>query len=77
MGWPVTSCFGQTASDPSWLYFTWNSDTNSWESATTAVSNLNVQNGDLLAFVFTEYDSSFNPLREPPLIGFDEICTNE
>jgi hypothetical protein len=83
-GWPVATCFGESIDDPSWLYFVFDSTTGTWKSpgltepdpnVPSSLDAFEVKDGDLLALVFTTYDVSFNPVRLPPSIAFEEICT--
>jgi hypothetical protein len=82
-GWPTTSCFGNSATDPSWLYFLFDGTTSVWKppglinpdpNVLSSLDALEVHDGDLLAFVFTSYDQNFEPTRTPPGISFGEIC---
>lgn len=76
-GWPVSTCFGTGISDPSWIYFSFNRENGEWEALNVAVNNLEVHDGDLLAFLFTGYTwdgVSMNYLRRPPEVTFDEVC---
>jgi hypothetical protein len=82
-GWPTSTCFGTGASDSSWLYFLFDPETGTWkapgltEGDPDVPSSLNafeVRDRDVLAFVFTPYDASFNPIRQPPAVTFDEVC---
>jgi hypothetical protein len=85
VGWPVSNCFGGFGPDyASWVYFVFDSATGTWKApgltepdpnVPSSLDRFEVKDGDLLALVFTTYDASYNPVRQPPSVRFDEVCT--
>lgn len=73
-GQPADNCYG----DPdglSWSFFTLKSD-GTWKFAEVGVQDYIVQDGDVLAFVWTGSDADFNPLSEPPALTFSDVATD-
>lgn len=72
VGRPANNCFGNDPSDPFWAFFI-QSLGETWISSPVGVDLYTVEDGDILAFLWTEPDSNFNPVRTPPALTLSDL----
>ncbi|MCO6449995.1 MAG: PEP-CTERM sorting domain-containing protein [Caldilineales bacterium] len=70
-GCPTDDCFCDA--EHFWAYYH-QINQNAWESATVGVGDYTPANRSVEGFAWSGFDSSFNPIVQPPVLTFDEIA---